>query len=141
MDIQAALHTLQDLASSPSTSASGPLDALLEKHFAKAKSRLSAGDDPAEVIAELQKSVVKAKKEVEKGLKAWYGALGGVGKAVDKVRSWSSEQHKAIASRQASRQALMIGLPPFPWGNKRRIRQPRSLRLGRYERSDGSGYP
>ena len=84
-DIHTALFALEALASHTSTSSSGPLNALLEVHFAEAKERISQGQDPKAVITELQKNVAKAKKDVEKGLKGWYTALGGVGKAVDKV--------------------------------------------------------
>jgi len=84
-EIQAALSALEQLSSSTSTSSSGPLNNLLETHFTQAKERILAGDNPKAVITELQKNVVKAKKDVEKGLKAWYGALGNVGKAVDTV--------------------------------------------------------
>jgi len=85
MDIDAALAALETLSSSPSTSSSGPLNALLEDHFASARQRISAGDDPKAVIVELQKNVIQAKKEVDKGLRKWYAALGTVGTAVDKV--------------------------------------------------------
>ena len=84
-EISAALSALATLSSSISTSSSGPLNALLETHFIQAKNSILAGDNPRAVITELQKNVVKAKKDVEKGLKAWYGALGSVGKAVDSV--------------------------------------------------------
>jgi hypothetical protein len=84
-EISAALSALEALSSSTSTSSSGPLNALLETHFIQAKNSILAGDNPRAVITELQKNVVKAKKDVEKGLKAWYGALGNVGKAVDSV--------------------------------------------------------
>lgn len=84
-EISTALNALDQLSSSISTSSSGPLNALLETHFVTAKNSILAGDNPKAVITELQKNVVKAKKEVEKGLKAWYGALGNVGKAVDAV--------------------------------------------------------
>lgn len=59
---------------------------LIDDHLAQAKSRIIAGEDPRTVIQELQKAVAKSKKEVEKNLKAWYFALGNVGKAIDKVR-------------------------------------------------------
>jgi hypothetical protein len=86
MDISTALTALEQLASSTSTSSSGPLNALLDEHFSLARQRLLSGDeDPRVVITDLQKSVVKAKKDVEKGLKAWYAGLGNVGKAVEKV--------------------------------------------------------
>lgn len=84
-DITAALTTLEALSSSPSTSASGPLNALLERQFGVARERIAAGSDPQQVIKELLSSVARSKKEVEKGLKGWYSALGGVGKAVEKV--------------------------------------------------------
>jgi hypothetical protein len=61
------------------------LNALLEQHFQQAKDRILAGDSPKAVITELQKNVTKAKKDVEKGLKAWYSSLGNVGKAIDSV--------------------------------------------------------
>jgi hypothetical protein len=90
MDISAALTALEQLASSTSTSSSGPLNALLDEHFSLARQRLLSGDeDPRVVITDLQKSVVKAKKDVEKGLKAWYAGLGHVGKAVEKVSGLS----------------------------------------------------
>lgn len=84
-EISAALSALEALSSSPSTSSSGPLNALLETHFAQARERITNGDDPKTVIQDLQKNIVRAKKEVEKGLKGWYAALGNVGKVVDKV--------------------------------------------------------
>ncbi|WVW78889.1 hypothetical protein I302_100852 [Kwoniella bestiolae CBS 10118] len=85
MDISSALSALESLSSSTSTSSSGPLNALIDTHFTNAKSRILAGEDPRVVITELQKNVKNCKKEVEKGLKGWYGALGGVGKEVDKA--------------------------------------------------------
>ncbi|ODN96559.1 hypothetical protein L198_04274 [Cryptococcus wingfieldii CBS 7118] len=85
MDIVAALDTLESLSSSTSTSSSGPLHALIDTHFAQAKERILSGDDPKTVVVDLQKLVQKSKKEVDKGLKGWYGALGNVGKAVDKT--------------------------------------------------------
>lgn len=85
MDLHTTLQALEQLASSPSTSSSGPLNALLDDHFARARQRLSAGEDPKGVITDLQKQITRSKKDVEKGLKAWYAALGNVGKAVDKV--------------------------------------------------------
>ncbi|WVQ97682.1 hypothetical protein IAU59_004796 [Kwoniella sp. CBS 9459] len=85
MDISAALSALEALSSSTSTSSSGPLNALIDHHFAHAKQRIIAGDDPKTVITDLQKAVKTCKKDVEKGLKSWYGALGNVGKAVDKA--------------------------------------------------------
>ena len=88
MDIDTGLSALETLSSSTSTSSSGPLNILLDHHFQQAKTRLVAGDDPKSVTADLQKNVTKAKKEVEKGLKAWYSALGYVGKAVEKVGFW-----------------------------------------------------
>ncbi|WVQ83946.1 hypothetical protein IAT38_006090 [Cryptococcus sp. DSM 104549] len=84
MDIPTALSALESLSSSTSTSSSGPLNALIDTHFARAKARITDGEDPKLVITELQKALVKSKKEVEKGLKGWYAALGNVGKAVDK---------------------------------------------------------
>ena len=92
MSISIALQALETLSSSPSTSSSGPLNVLLENHFATARSRLEAGDEPQAVISDLQKQVARAKKDVEKGLKTWYGALGNVGKAVDKVSVPNSER-------------------------------------------------
>ncbi|WRT65168.1 uncharacterized protein IL334_002111 [Kwoniella shivajii] len=85
MDITTALGALESLSSSTSTSSSGPLNALIDNQFNRAKSRIIAGEDPKLVIAELQKSVKNCKKDVEKGLKSWYGALGNVGKEVDKA--------------------------------------------------------
>lgn len=87
MDITNALTALESLASSTSTSSSGPLNALIDQHFSVARDRLITGSDPRQVIQELQKNVTKAKKEVEKGLKTWYAALGNVGKSVEKVRA------------------------------------------------------
>lgn len=84
-DITTALAALEKLSSSPSTSASGPLNALLEQQFAVARDRITAGSDPKQVIQELLTSVARSKKEVEKGLKGWYAALGNVGKAVEKT--------------------------------------------------------
>lgn len=84
-EIAAALAALEQLSSSTSTSSSGPLNGLLDTHFSKAKERILAGDNPKAVITDLQKNVTKAKKEVEKGLKAWYAGLGNIGKAVDSV--------------------------------------------------------
>ncbi|ORY21462.1 negative regulation of gluconeogenesis-related protein [Naematelia encephala] len=85
MEISAALTALESLASSPSTSSSGPLTILLDKHFSTARQKLLSGEDAALVLSDLQKQVTRAKKDVEKGLKGWYGALGGVGKAVEKA--------------------------------------------------------
>ncbi|WVF70209.1 hypothetical protein IAT40_004998 [Kwoniella sp. CBS 6097] len=85
MDISAALSALEALSSSTSTSSSGPLNALIDHHFTQAKQKIIAGDDPKTVITDLQKAVKTCKKDVEKGLKSWYGALGNVGKAVDKA--------------------------------------------------------
>ncbi|WWC67530.1 uncharacterized protein I206_101438 [Kwoniella pini CBS 10737] len=85
MDISQALSALEALSSSTSTSSSGPLNALIDIHFNNAKSRILAGEDPKVVITELQKNVKTCKKDVEKGLKAWYGALGNVGKEVDRA--------------------------------------------------------
>jgi hypothetical protein len=84
-EVSSALLALEQLSSSTSTSSSGPLNALLDNHFAKAKQRILEGDNPRSVITDLQKAVTRAKKDVEKGLKAWYGGLGNVGKAVDRV--------------------------------------------------------
>jgi hypothetical protein len=85
-DIHQALTALEALATQPGTSASGPLQTLLDGHFATARERLEAGSDPAQVVQELMAAVARTKKEVEKGLKGWYNGLGAVGKAVDKVR-------------------------------------------------------
>ncbi|EIW68576.1 hypothetical protein TREMEDRAFT_71847 [Tremella mesenterica DSM 1558] len=85
IDISTALSTLQSLSSSPSTSASGPLTVLIDDHLTHAKQRLINGENPSEVVTDLQKNVLKAKKEVDRGLKGWYAALGGVGRAVDKT--------------------------------------------------------
>ncbi|OCF59236.1 hypothetical protein L486_03739 [Kwoniella mangroviensis CBS 10435] len=85
MDISTALSALESLSSSTSTSSSGPLNALIDVQFTNAKSRILSGEDPKVVITELQKNVKNCKKEVEKGLKGWYGALGNVGKEVDKA--------------------------------------------------------
>ena len=85
MDISSSLAALESLSSSTSTSSSGPLNALLDEHFLSARERILAGEDTKSVITELQKNVSRAKKDVEKGLKAWYAALGNVGKAVEKV--------------------------------------------------------
>lgn len=84
-EIATALIALEQLSSSSATSSSGPLNALLDSHFAQAKERILAGDNPKAVITDLQKDVIKAKKGVEKGLKAWYTGLGNVGKAIDSV--------------------------------------------------------
>lgn len=84
-DIHTALTALEALSSQPGTSASGPLQSLLDKHFLTARQRLESGSDPAQVIQELISAVARTKKEVEKGLKVWYNGLGTVGKAVDKV--------------------------------------------------------
>lgn len=88
-DVSAALDALEALASTSATSSSGPLNALLEQHFAVARERILAGSPPKHVIAELQTNVAKAKKQVERGLKTWYAALGNTGKAVEKVSSAS----------------------------------------------------
>ena len=90
MEVETALKALEELASSPSTSSSGPLESLLSAHFGVARERIIHGSDPKSVILELQKNVAKAKKDAEKGLKAWYTALNGVGKQVDKVSRLSS---------------------------------------------------
>lgn len=84
-DVSAALTALEALASANATSSSGPLNTLLDAHFAVAKERLLAGAPPKHVITELQAAVAKSKKEVEKGLKAWYAHLGGLGKNIEKV--------------------------------------------------------
>jgi len=67
----------------------------------QAKNSILAGDNPRAVITELQKNVVKAKKDVEKGLKAWYGALGSVGKAVDSVSLPPRPIGKELISRDS----------------------------------------
>jgi len=85
MDISTALTALETLCSSTSTSSSGPINALLDEQFLTARQRILTGEDAKVVITELQKNVSRAKKDVEKGLKAWYAALGNVGKAVEKV--------------------------------------------------------
>ncbi|WVN88866.1 uncharacterized protein L203_104080 [Cryptococcus depauperatus CBS 7841] len=85
MDILTALSALEALSSSTSTSSSGPLNVLIDEHFAQAKNHIMVGEDPKIVIQQLQKKLARSKKEVEKGLKAWYSALGNVGKAVDKT--------------------------------------------------------
>ncbi|KAI9635619.1 putative negative regulation of gluconeogenesis-related protein [Dioszegia hungarica] len=84
-DIDQALSALEALASEPGTSASGPIQSLLDKHFATAREQLQSGSDPTQVIQDLIKAVAKSKKEVEKGLKGWYNGLGIVGKAVEKA--------------------------------------------------------
>ncbi|RSH79110.1 uncharacterized protein EHS24_001148 [Apiotrichum porosum] len=84
-DVSAALGALEALSSQP---ASGPLTAVIENHIAVARMRLEAGAPPKQVITELQSSITRAKKEVERGLKAWYSAIGNVGKGVEKVRVW-----------------------------------------------------
>lgn len=86
MDVSPALSALEALSSSTSTSSSGPVNGLIDDHLVQAKRRIMAGEDPRTVVQELQKAVVKSKKEVEKNLKAWYFALGNMGKAIDKVR-------------------------------------------------------
>lgn len=85
-DVSAALTALEALATASATSSSGPLSTLLDQHFAVARERLLAGAPPKHVITELQGNITRAKKEVEKGLKAWYSALGNVGKSIEKVR-------------------------------------------------------
>jgi hypothetical protein len=84
-DINQALSALEALSSQPGTSASGPIQIFLDKHFATAREQLQSGSDPTQVIQDLIKAVAKTKKEVEKGLKGWYNGLGTVGKAVEKV--------------------------------------------------------
>lgn len=116
MDVAGALEALESLSSSPSTSASGPLTALLDQHLAVAKERLHAGSDPKRVIEELQASVTRSKKEVEKGLKGWYGALGNLGKAVDKVRPCLFRS-RALGACRLKRK----GFPTQPRGDKRCI--------------------
>ena len=85
MDISSALSALEALSSSPSTSSSGPLNVLLEDQLARARKRIEDGEDVKVVIGDLQKSVLKAKKDVQKGLAGWYTALQNVGKAVENV--------------------------------------------------------
>lgn len=80
-EVASALAALESLAS-----VSSPLGQILDVEIATAKSRLITGEDAKAVIQDLQKSLVKGKKEVEKGLKEWYGHLGKIGKQVDKVR-------------------------------------------------------
>ena len=82
-DILAALTALEQLSSSISTSSSGPLNALIDQHFSIARDRIVAGSPPKQVIAELQSAVTRSKKDVEKGLKAWYTALNKVGSAIE----------------------------------------------------------
>ncbi|CAK9784312.1 hypothetical protein CC85DRAFT_296215 [Cutaneotrichosporon oleaginosum] len=84
VDVSAALDALEALAANASTSSSGPLNRLLNEHFTVARERILAGSPPKQVITELQTNLARAKKDVEKGLKAWYSALGNVGKSVDK---------------------------------------------------------
>lgn len=81
-DVSAALGALEALSSTPT---SAPLSTLIDNHIAVARARLEAGAPPKQVIAELQTAVTRSKKEVERGLKAWYAALGGMGKSVEKV--------------------------------------------------------
>ncbi|GMK57716.1 hypothetical protein CspeluHIS016_0405500 [Cutaneotrichosporon spelunceum] len=83
-DVTVALDALEALAANISTSTSAPLTRLLNEHLAVARERILAGSPPTLVIAELQTNLTRAKKDVEKGLKAWYAALGNVGKSVDK---------------------------------------------------------
>jgi hypothetical protein len=111
MDISTALIALEQLASSTSTSSSGPLNVLLDEHFSGARQRLLAGEDPKTVIGDLQKSVVRSKKEVEKGLKAWYAALGNVGKSIEKV----STRRRRDATRYTL--ADSPGVPAEPRGD------------------------
>jgi hypothetical protein len=88
-NVSAALTALEALAASSASSSSAPLNALLNNHFAVARERLIAGAPPKHVITELQGQVTRAKKDVEKGLKAWYSALGNVGKNIEKVSTYS----------------------------------------------------
>lgn len=97
-DVKLALKTLEALADQPGTSASGPVQSLLDRHFATARERLEAGSDPVQVIQEVITAVTRTKKEVEKGLKGWYNALGTVGKAVDKVNSVSQLHSQTLAN-------------------------------------------
>ncbi len=59
----------------------------LEDVYARAQQRIADGEDPETVLRELQDEVEHAKGGVDRGLKEWYGALGKVGKAIDKVRA------------------------------------------------------
>lgn len=125
MDIENALNALETLASSTSTSSSGPLNSLIDQHFQVARERLTAGSDPKQVIQELQKNVTRAKKDVEKGLKTWYAALGNVGKAVEKVspssRSWR------LAERDRRFRPIWLGsvrhMMTRPSSQSRRVRK------------------
>ena len=116
-DVDQALSALEALASEPGTSASGPIQSLLDKHFATAREQLQSGSDPTQVIQDLIKAVAKSKKEVEKGLKGWYNGLGIVGKAVEKVSSaeWPERTSKELTcrpSRQTSLASLMLTMIP-----------------------------
>jgi hypothetical protein len=125
MDIDTTLSALEALSSSPSSSSSGPLNALLEDHFANARQRISAGEDPKGVISELQKNVVKAKKEVDKGLRKWYAVLGTVGTAVDKVCALI---HSPATYRELERgEANGSEFPAESPINQRCVYQPRSV--------------
>ena len=84
-DISTALTALERLATSTSTSSAGPLNDLLDQHFSIARERLLAGSPPRQVLEELQRAVARSKKDVEKGLKAWYSALNKIGGAVEKA--------------------------------------------------------
>ena len=79
-EVSSALAALESLAP-----VSSPVTQVLENHILAAKQRLASGEDVKTIILELQKALVKSKKDVEKGLKDWYGHLGKIGKQVDKV--------------------------------------------------------
>ncbi len=75
---------------SKSRSASGPSLSTtleqLEEAFARAKTAIERGDNAAVALEFLQRSVDSKKGDADRGVKDWYGALGRVGKALDKVR-------------------------------------------------------
>jgi hypothetical protein len=99
MQVSTVLTALEQLSASTSTSSSGPLNALIDQHFSRARTRITAGEDPKTVITDLQKAVTRSKKDVEKGLKAWYAALGNVGKQIDKVGPLPEQaQTRSLAS-------------------------------------------
>lgn len=85
-EVSSALTALENLAS-----VSSPVTQVIEGDIAAAKKRIEGGEDVKKVIQELQKTLVKSKKDVEKGLKDWYGHLGKIGKQVDKVSSRALE--------------------------------------------------
>lgn len=134
-DVSAALDALEALASTSATSSSGPLNALLEQHFAVARERILAGSPPKHVIAELQTNIAKAKKQVERGLKTWYAALGNTGKAVEKVSSASVTSCVPVNSSgwrvgwrsDRVRTLLTSGLPSHPLGHIVSLRRPAPL--------------